>query len=264
MPASLLHEQSGLPYRLGRHINHDPRSRLFGFSARPEADVPIVTTSWQRRIPILDQGSLGSCTGNAAAGWIGTDNTVRAGITDFGGTPVDEADAVAIYSQATRIDPFPGVYPPDDTGSDGLSVAKVLKAWGLADSYSHCFTLDETLRACMSGPVLIGILWYENMCYPDVDGLVTPGGPVVGGHELCLTAVDVDARRVTFANSWGDSWGVVGYGQMTWDTLGRLLSEDGDATVPHPVPVPLPPAPLPDRSWWRRLWDWLLSLFRLG
>ncbi|MFC4587824.1 hypothetical protein [Sphaerisporangium corydalis] len=33
---------------------------------------PLGDRRWERALPILDQGDLGSCTGNAAAGALGT------------------------------------------------------------------------------------------------------------------------------------------------------------------------------------------------
>ncbi|MEV5953720.1 hypothetical protein AB0M11_08075, partial [Streptomyces sp. NPDC051987] len=57
--------------RLGRHIEHDPRSRAYALS---EDLLPSTYTSAVHtvRIPVLDQGSLGSCTGNAAEAFAGT------------------------------------------------------------------------------------------------------------------------------------------------------------------------------------------------
>ena len=43
--------------RLGRNLRHDPRS--LRYLVQP-ATVPQ-TKVWERRIPVLDQGDLGSC-----------------------------------------------------------------------------------------------------------------------------------------------------------------------------------------------------------
>lgn len=243
---------SPTPYPLGRRVNHDPRSRQFPFSARPEASLEIKTVLWARQVPIFDQGDLGSCTGNAAAGWLGTDCSLRSGLMSVPGTDglderVTEQLALAIYSAATEIDPFDGSYPPDDTGSDGTSVSKVLKARGLVESYSHCFSFDDLLAALQSGPVLFGSNWYQGMFEPDRAGVVTISGEVAGGHEFLAIGVDVDAEQIHFANSWGPGWALSGFFKMSYETVKQLLSEDGDATVLHAlVKVPEPPAPAPD------------------
>lgn len=218
--------------------------------------MPVRSVRWTRRAPILDQGSIGSCTGNAAAGWLGTDDLDQRGRAD-----ITEAFAVGLYSAATRLDPWDGEYPPDDTGSDGLSVCKVLQARGLIGSYTHCFGLTDLLTALQSGPVLVGTPWYDGMFDPGPRGLVTVSGAVVGGHEYLAVGVDVERQEVVFAQSWGDGWGEVGYFRMAYTAVARLLGEDGDATVPH-APVPAEPdGPVPSRSWWRRFADWFFGLF---
>jgi len=232
-----------LPHGLGRHVHHDPRSRAFAFTA---PDVVPVSVSWPRRVPIFDQGSLGSCTGNAAAGWLATDNALRAGLTLWDHTEVNEDFAVSLYSRATNLDPYDGTYPPEDTGSDGLSVTKVLQFAGAVDSYQHCFDVPSVLAALQFGPILVGTAWHNDMFNPDGRGLVKPTGAVVGGHEYLLCEYDATAQEVVFANSWGAGWGVHGYGRMTVASLAALLADDGDATVPHALvnaPVPTPPEP---------------------
>lgn len=199
---------------------------------------------------------MSSCTGNAAAGWLGTDDAEQLGRAD-----VTEALAVALYSEATKLDPFDGEYPPDDTGSDGLSVCKALKARGLIGSYTHCFGLADLLTALQSGPVLVGTAWYDGMFKPGARGLVTISGAVVGGHEYVAEGVDAERREVVFANSWGDSWGEHGHFRMSFETLHRLLEEDGDATVPHAV-VPAAPDDPPRVPWWQRWFGWLIQWFR--
>src|SRR5664279_6133727 len=143
------------PYPLGRKVHHDPRSLAFPVAGLPISSLKSV--HWQRRAPIFDQGNLGSCVGNAAAGWVGTDNAQRQGFVVEEGQAVDEALAVSLYSQATKIDGDPGVYPPDDTGTSGLAAAKVLKARKLVAKYHHAFSLQACLTALQSGPVLLGV-----------------------------------------------------------------------------------------------------------
>lgn len=247
-------------YPLGRRVNHDPRSRAYAFT--PPADVQLTSVHWDRAVPIFDQGQLGSCTGNAAAGWLATANALRPGLTRVS-TPtegdvgaVDEAMAREIYSEATAIDPFDGTWPPTDSGSDGLSVTKILQRWGQVDTYQHAFSVDAALAALMTGPVLVGTNWHQGMFDPvDDHGLVQISGPVVGGHEYLLVGYEpagiagAVSDEVIFANSWGTGWGDGGYGRMTVDTLRQLLADDGDATIPHPVVAPVPPVPTPPARW---------------
>lgn len=242
--------------RLGRHIRHDPRSLAYLY---PAADLgSLKSVRHERHIPVLDQGSLGSCTGNAAEGCVGT-GAFLAAVPDgdaakpTGDAAHDEVQAVALYSAATQLDDVPGTYPPDDTGSDGLSVAKAAKNAGLISGYRHATSLEAALAALSSQPVITGVNWYDSFDNPDADGniSITASAVVRGGHEFVLDELDVPGKRVGFTNSWGESWGLSGRAYLSWDDFGRLLDEQGDVTVfvpitqPAPTPTPSPPGPAP-------------------
>lgn len=210
---------------LGRHVRHDPNSRLYPADSK----APVKSVRWQRRSPVFDQGNVGSCTGNAAAGWVATDTAARKGRSD-----ITEQAALQVYSKATRLDRIKGVYPPTDTGSSGLAAAKALKALGYATgTYRHAFGLEHALSALQSGPVLVGIEWLTGCDNPNVDGLVKYVGTVRGGHEILADEVDVDRKLVGFQNSWGTAWGKDGRFYMTFDDFGRALAQQGDVTVPN-------------------------------
>jgi hypothetical protein len=233
------------PYPLGRRVEHDPRSFAFALPVLPKA--AISSKSWIRRVPVFDQGSLGSCTGNAAAGWIGTDNAVRTGRTvtpinspGVVSVPVDEALAVQIYSVGTSLDEFSGEYPPDDTGSSGVGVSKALVKLGLISKYTHAFSYDAMRAALQNGPVLWGTVWYNSMFETDADGflIVDPKSGEAGGHELCVSGLQVGTSGDVLGgyNSWGDGWGINGYFKVRSSDMVYLLSQDGDVTQPVTVP----------------------------
>jgi hypothetical protein len=242
--------------RLGRHVRHDSRSLAYRYGAQAAAEggamTPVVSVAHVRNIPILDQGNLGSCTGNAADGALGTDPLYE--VLPPGHQPLDEAEAIRLYSDAEMIDGGQG-YPPEDQGSSGLSVAQAARNLGLISGYTHCLSLADFLAALQDGPVLLGTNWYDSMDTPDSSGLVTisPNAVIRGGHEIVARALDVTGQLVGLDNSWGTGWGVHGSFSMSYATLERLLSEEGDGTVlvplsqpaPVPVPVPVPPTPPP-------------------
>jgi len=173
--------------RLGRHIRIDSRSAAYPYTAPERA---IAAVLWHRNIPILDQGNLGSCTGNAITGALGCD-------PDWANLPaghpvLDEAEAVALYSAATSLDAYPGAYPPDDTGSDGVSACKAAQIAGLLSGYTHCFDFPTMQQALQAGPVIIGINWYSSFDHPSSGGSVsiTPDAFVRGGHEIVVRGDD--------------------------------------------------------------------------
>lgn len=237
--------------RLGRHVHRDSRSLAYPYiGAQVRQVVTPKTVLWKRNIPILDQGDLGSCTGNAIDGAAGTDPLY--GTLPAGHPALDEKEAVALYSAATKLDSEPGSYPPDDTGSDGLSVCKAAKSAGLIGGYTHCTTVDEVVQALQSGPCITGVNWYDSFDQPASNGTIaiSRGAQVRGGHEFEIRGVDVDAKMFHADNSWGESWGVKGSMQFSYATFERLLAEEGDATVPAPLtsaptPIPNPPTPGP-------------------
>jgi hypothetical protein len=205
------------PYVLGRHVEHDPRSLDFPAETRPA----LKSVLWGPPPIVLDQGRIGSCTGNATVD-----------VLNCLGHNYDEKVAVAIYTWATHHDGIPGAYPKEDTGSTGLAAAKAAKHFGLLKSYRHAFGTDHTLGALMLQPVMIGIPWYEGMFDPDGDGFLSVTGGVAGGHEIAIIGYDATDKYVTFLNSWGPTWGENGTAKVHVNDLDRLLSEQGDCTVP--------------------------------
>jgi len=224
--------------RLGRHV--DARLRQL---ARPYAGPRKAVTSvtWTRNIPILDQGDVGSCTGNAMTGALGTGPlfaALPAGVT------LDENEALKLYSEAETID-GDGPYPPADNGSTGPSVAKAAEDDGLISGFTHYTDLDSTLQALMDGPVILGVNWYSSFDTPAADGTVSIAADayVRGGHEVVARVVDTQAQVIGLDNSWGTSYGANGSFRMSYATLERLLAENGDCTAPEPLKAPTPPAP---------------------
>lgn len=172
----------------------------------------------------------GNCTGNAMAQALNTHPLHRAR------TPyLTEADAVKLYSAATNLDDVPGAYPPQDTGSSGLAVAKAAQQAGYISAYTHAFGIDHVLAALMNGPLLVGTSWTQDMFTPDARHFVRPTGAVAGGHEYLLLGVNVERGYLTFLNSWGTSFGDRGRFHMTIDDFAGLLADQGDAVQPVPA-----------------------------
>jgi hypothetical protein len=237
--------------RLGRHVNHDPRSRRFPL---PTEGLRIASVQHERHVPIFDQGRIGSCTGNAGIGCLATGvfhETMGTGDAPY--WPLDQGSAVRLYSAATVLDPFPGDYPPQDTGSDGLTIAKVLEAAGAISGYLHAFSLDDALKGLAGGPdapgrpFITGTLWLNDMFKPNTEGLVRPTGRGAGGHEYVGDGYDESRGWVWFTNSWGTGYGRSGRFAMEAEAYGDLLTKNGDVTFFVPS-TDTPPTPAPTDS----------------
>lgn len=213
--------------RLGRHVEHDERSKNYPV---PRLATPPKSVQYDRHCPPFDQGNLGSCTGNAMAGVLMTDPFWKPGRI------LAEADAVRLYSEATHLDNIRGSYPPDDTGSSGLAVAKAARKEGWISSYQHAFGLDHLLHGLSQRPGLLGMHWYTSFDSPLPTGEcpLTAGATVRGGHEVEMFRLDTQNQQVWCYQSWGPTWGGLGNGTFwfSFQTLTRLLAEQGDATFP--------------------------------
>lgn len=231
MRTAPLPETPNLPFRLGRHIEHDDRS--WNYRVQPTRSTPA-TVLWRHYGSVLNQKNLGSCTGNALTQCLVTGplrkRTWRA----------SERKAVQLYELATTLDDVPGQYPPTDTGSSGLAVAKAAKQLGWIDSYQHAFGINDAKLAIADGPLICGTEWTEDMFNTSVAGFVSPTGSVAGGHEYLMLGYDPVDDYFTFQNSWGKSWGVSVRGSTTGGAFlmhgpdfAKLLANGGDITMPR-------------------------------
>lgn len=239
------------PHLLGRVLERDEKSRDFEHSVRKVTKPQDVIHPFS--MPHLDQGNLGSCEGNTAAEFLGTDaavNNRRAYWRHVGGHGdptrfLTEPNAVDLYSLATTKDnkEIPGTYPPDDTGTSGLGIAKALKAMGGLVKYNWTFTWDAFLGTLQQRPVMLGTNWYKSMFEHDAKGYVhVSGSQPDGGHAYLAFAVSFTNQAVGCTNHWtnddGSIWGVQigeheGNFWISFKDLERLLiNEQGDSLVP--------------------------------
>lgn len=219
---------------LGRGLLHDSASRAYPVNRKAAV---AASKAWQRHSPVLNQGNIGSCTGNASDGCLGSDPFYSTLPSDF---DFAEDTAVKIYSLATKLDSFSGEYPPTDTGSNGLSAAKACQQLGFISGYEHAFSVDDVIAGLQTRPGITGVNWYEGMDTPDENGFVAPTGRVRGGHEFEIAAVDMENEYFGFWNSWGTGYGDQGRMRIRFSDYERLLSEDGDATFFTPLSQPAP------------------------
>jgi len=239
--------------RLGRHIKRDSRSLRYAYRSTMPAEA-AKDVLWQRHIPILDQGDVGSCTGNEEVGCLGT-GPLWDSLPGNVRITLNEHLALSIYSDAEMID-GDGPYPPNDNGSTGTSVAQVALNRGLISGYTHAASVSEMVDALQHGSVGVGGNWYDSMDHPDSNGFVSisPNAYVRGGHEFEVRGVRV-ADKLFFAdNSWGTVYASSGSFTFSFDTMDRLFSEQGDCTVcvplSQPAPVPTPNPTDPDHILW--------------
>lgn len=251
-------EKQQTPFPLGRHVQHDSRSRAFTFQV-PATAAKHVSVLWPHSTPVLNQGGKAACTGDAMAQLLNCDmfasvRTLVKSLPEAGLTTtapwLTQADALAIYSLGTHYDGFgpSQYYPPNDDGGSGLGVAKAAQELGYVDRYQHCYTFAQLQAAIQVQPVIVGTSWTNPMftCDP-ATGFITTGqlndNTVVGGHEWVLLGIDYQLMCVVGLNSWGSGWGggpglSHGLFRVSFNDFQALLADDGDIVVPHGIGLP--------------------------
>jgi hypothetical protein len=216
--------------RLGRHVYHDERSKDYpAEQAKAIKDVDHASHG----LP-LNQGDVGSCTAEALCGALNTAPDAAALKGQMAGHTFTQDDAYNLYRKETANEGHP--WPGEDPGGTGLWVCKAAKQLGWITSYRHAFGLEHALAALVLRPNIWGMNWYSGMDSPDPEtGIVTVNGTIRGGHEVVATQIRLNEQLVGFWQSWG-SWGLNGTGRfyIGFGDLERLLSEQGDVTVPLP------------------------------
>lgn len=202
---------------------------------------------------VYDQGQLGSCTANAAAGAFEFD-LKRQGLTDF------EPSRLFIYYNERVIDGD----VKTDAGSQLRTAAKTLNkdgvcaeaAWPYIVSKfakkpgASCYTkakknvstsyqaLDNTnltqLKTCLASgsPFILGFTVYASF---ESDAVAQTGNvpmpapheSVLGGHAVMCVGYDDSKQVFIVRNSWGSGWGDGGYCYMPYAYLtnSRLASD---------------------------------------
>jgi len=134
-----------------------------------------------------------------------------------------------IYHTASELDEFEGDWPPDDTGSSGLASAKAAQQLGIGGEYLHVFGgADEVVQLIQQNHVVsVGTWWYDDMFYPDGQGVIQPTGPQVGGHQYAARGYYAKSDLVII-RCW---WGLYRDVKIKRDHLNQLILDGGDAHI---------------------------------
>ena len=208
----------------------DERSKRYAARKRSAKRAERVYTRWTPPSIVLDQGQEGACVGFGATAAImsSPNRQVLKNPNQF---------ANGLYKFAKFIDQWEG---ERYDGTSVLAGVKSLQRLGLIKEYRWCFKTADVVDALLTtGPVIIGIPWYESMYETKKNGLVEVSGNQVGGHCILLygyhpaksLAGDGVQEVVFWRNSWGPSYGINGTGYVPLKTLNSLLAK-AEAAVP--------------------------------
>ena len=220
----------------------DFRDHVFIPKIEKAAPLQTVLLSAKYKLaPIVDQGQIGSCTGNSSSSAVGFNLLNK---HEQSGTPWFQPARLQVY--------YDGRIPEKSTGSDaGAQIRDVIKGiatYGAAHETLWPYTtsnvtkkptakvyadalkfkalsyqrIDNTnkaaLVACLvSGyPFVFGFTVYESFESDAVEksGVVPMPAKtesVLGGHAVLCVGYDAPSDRFIVANSWGTSWGQKGF-----------------------------------------------------
>lgn len=169
----------------------------------------------------LDQGQDGACVG------FGFTHLEMARPKPHKGLTYD--DAMSLYHRAQQLDEYPGEnYSGTSVNAGGLASRE--KGWLM--QFRWATSVDDIVSAIgHHGPVVMGTNWYAGMMDIDSNGFLHPTGTLEGGHCWLIKGVSVKKRYFRAHQSWGTSWGLNGDFLISWDDLGTLLADSGEAVV---------------------------------
>lgn len=104
--------------------------------------------------------------------------------------------------------------------TNGMQVDWMSGLWSPGKNRVHL--IEDALRKKRSVVITLKVyapLWdYEHVTYPkEIDDQCKRGEIDCYGHAVLITGFDSEKKIFTFKNSWGESWGNKGYGQIDYD-----------------------------------------------
>ncbi len=200
--------------------------------------------SWNQNGAWLDQGSYGTCVGNAFAHRRADGPLLIPGI--------DQPFAQQLYLEASALywgEPDTSMFK----GTSGLSAAQALLNRGAIDRFEWV-TTPEGLRYALleQGSLCMGLDWYTSMDHPSfifnpdmtkqACYLTMDQGTKRGGHEGVLNKIDLAPTDgfdpyVRFKNSWGTPWANHGTARIRLSDMDDLVSKGWvDLILIHELP----------------------------
>lgn len=197
----------------GRFYFPDKRDKR---SLMPRKVTNITKKFWTSRW-IGDQLDTPQCVGFAWAAWLDAP-PIRQFLYPHG-----------IYFTAQHFDEWQS---NDYDGTSVRGAAKVLHSLGTISKYQWAFDIERVIDTVLTtGPVVIGVNWYQGMMETDKDHFVHVSGIPTGGHAVLVDGCDTKTEAFRVKNSWGRSWGKNGWCFLSFSDLARLLKEDGEACI---------------------------------
>jgi hypothetical protein len=216
------------PRGIGRLWSYDPRRERGVNRMRTvlrttgAADAPMSSLPYSRYWPLfrlpLDQDGTQSCVGHA---W--KHRKMMVPQRNMGGL-----DAMAIYREAQKIDPWAGEEPLY-FGTSTEAGAEVCRREGSVERYVWPDTEEDVIRFLLTeGPVVVGTDWWSGMDVLGRGAEVKAEGWLRGGHDYVIDYWNRLGNWGMILNSWGpNAFGYRGRAKITRETLMTLIFQRG-------------------------------------
>lgn len=177
-----------------------------------------------------DQGSKPHCVAYSWMHWV-EDGPITHSKTRSAGTG-SLFDPTQLYEEAQEVDQWLG---DDYAGTSVRAGAKILRSWGVIDSYRWAWDVETVTQAILTtGPVVVGTWWYNDMFSPKLDKgkhMIRPSGGKAGGHAYLIDGVNTKTGLMRIKNSWSRSWGDKGFAWITMEDMNSLIQDYGEACL---------------------------------
>ncbi len=240
--------------RVSRTGAANARARSYSLAALPDpldfrdrmyeatlVDVPMeipLEKYQEHKVPVLDQGHEGACTG------FGLATVVHYLLRTRGVRPNDTAvSARMIYEMAKRHDEWPGeayegssargamkgwhkhgvcsgeAWPYDDKGSEVLTDERARNArtrpLGAYSRVNHLNLVEMHAAIAEAGVLYASAKVHDGWSRVGADGFIAQSTTILGGHAFAI--VGYDDTGFWIQNSWGTTWGKGGFGRTSYD-----------------------------------------------
>jgi len=164
-------------------------------------------------IPTSDQGSTPHCAGYSTAGFIEVQNWRTKHYPE-------QVNGDAIYATAKQID---GDNDDGTTLQSAVKAALQLKLYEGNPEYLDNLGGRDSVRFAMHTCLvcICGFIIDSNWNRIDRTGTIAnaPNAVTLGGHAVL--AVGYDPNYIYIQNSWSPSWGLYGFGQLSWEQFDK-------------------------------------------
>lgn len=228
--------------------------RDFIFNIPFPSNFTQISQDWSTFVSnVLDQGNIGACASNASSQAINIYENVYKWKNNINTTSTPLRSRLYTYYKAREI--YPGYLPVIDDGTSLRAIMKVVvknlpyeNEWpydtlnvntkppdniimqnnigNLVFSY-YRIPIDLSL---IKSALLKNVIICRINCpakLPNKKGVINPMDKsiVKGGHTILIVGFNDETRQLKILNSWGEKWGLDGYGYIPYDYINDYITD---------------------------------------